>query len=484
MSNNGSSPQLTAESISSEAESIFNVAAKIEHTNVLQEILDNLDPVDFVEMAKLKQDDKLSQKHLIVYSIREILRVAHELNCGLCRHFDFLYTFNGEYWQLAERDAFERFLSDCAGKMGVDEVTAVYHKFSAELYKQFLATAYLPKPVRSAEPVLINLQNGTFEIHRTKIKIRPFNRADFLTYQLPFSYDPKAKAPQWEAFLNEVQPDPQKQMVLAEYIGYVFAKHLKLEKTLILYGTGANGKSVVFDVINALLGKDNISNYSLESLGEPYYRAMIAGKLLNYASEISNRLQSEKFKQLTSGEPVEARLPYGQPMILHDYARLAFNCNDLPRDVEHTEAFFRRFLIVTFDVTIPPGGRNPNLAREIVESELSGVFNWVLDGLKRLLIHRNFTQSESIDKALAQYRLEADSVAMYLAEEGYVPNPEHSFSQPLKELFKSYRGYCSESGYKSCGLTTFSKRLQSHGFEVKRMGLGNVVYLIREDVEM
>lgn len=476
MPNNGLSPKLTLESISNEAESIFNVAAKIEHADVLQEILDNLDEVDFAEMAKLKQDERITQKHLVVYSIREVLRVAQHLNCGLCRNFDFLYTFNGEFWQMSERDAFERFLSDCAGKLGVQEVTAVYHKFSAELYKQFLATAYLPKPIRAAEPVLINLQNGTFEIHRNRINIRPFNRSDFLTYQLPFSYEPAAAAPKWKAFLDEVVPDQSKQDVLAEYIGYVFAKHLKLEKTLILYGTGANGKSVVFDVINALLGKDNISNYSLESLGEPYYRAMIAGKLLNYASEISNRLQSEKFKQLTSGEPVEARLPYGQPMILHDYARLAFNCNDLPRDVEHTEAFFRRFLILTFDVTIPAERRNQGLAKEIVESELSGVFNWVLAGLKRLLNQKGFSHSPSIDAALAQYKKESDSVAMFLDEEGYVADAE--IHKPIKDLYPIYRQFCIASGYKPCGSNTFSKRLEANGIHVEKKYSYRVAYLI------
>jgi putative DNA primase/helicase len=203
---------------------------------------------------------------------------------------------------------------------------------------------------------------------------------------------------------------------------------------------------------------------------------MIAGKLLNYASEISNRLQSEKFKQLTSGEPVEARLPYGQPMILHDYARLAFNCNDLPRDVEHTEAFFRRFLIVSFDVTIPPAKRNPNLAKQIIETELSGVFNWVLAGLKRLLDQQNFTRSEAIEASLAQYRLEADSVAMFMKEEGYVPDADHFVD--LKDLYRGYRTYCLDAGSKPCGRNMFSKRLESQGVFVEKKYARRVAYVI------
>lgn len=138
----------------------------------------------------------------------------------------------------------------------VDEITANYHKFKAELYKQFLSVAHLPKPETENNTVLINLRNGTFEITKDEIRLRDFRRADFLTYQLGFGYDKTATYPKWQAFLNEVLPGISRQNLLAEYIGYVFARHLKLEKTLILYGTGANGKSVIFEVINALLGKE------------------------------------------------------------------------------------------------------------------------------------------------------------------------------------------------------------------------------------
>ena len=80
---------------------------------------------------------------------------------------------------------------------------------------------------------------------------------------------------------------------------------------------------------------------------------MIANKLVNYASEISGKLETSIFKQLVSGEPVEARLPYGKPFSITGYAKLIFNCNELPKDVEQTRGYFRRFLIIPFEVTIP-----------------------------------------------------------------------------------------------------------------------------------
>jgi putative DNA primase/helicase len=467
-----------ANEVKASANSVLNGSPserKIQHKEVFGEILDALEPVNFRKLAKIKNGDKVPQKHIVVLTVRKILEIAKNLNCGLCKNYDFLYAYNGEFWQMLDRESFERFLAQCAERLGIDDITANYHKFTAELFKQFLAVAHLPKPETKGESVLINLQNGTFEITEKQIKIRKFRREDFLTYQLPFAFDKDANCPKWQRFLNEVIPDRQKQSLLAEYVGYVFARKLKLEKTLILYGTGANGKSVVFEMINALLGKENVSNYSLEALGEPYYRAMISDKLLNYASEISNRLQAEKFKQLTSGEPVEARLPYGQPMILTDYARLAFNCNDLPRDVEHTEAFFRRFLILTFDVTISAEKRNPNLAKEIIAEELSGVFNWVLEGLTRLLKQNNFSPCEAVQKALDEYRKESDSVAMFLDEESYETSQTEYIL--LKNLYATYRTYCTNNGYKPLGNNNFSKRLESNGITVEKKNVGKVVYV-------
>src|SRR5262249_2831066 len=148
-----------------------------------------------------------------------------------------------------------------------------------------------PRPEPADGVCLINLLNGTFEITPTKIHLRDFKREDFLTHQLSFTYDKGATAPIWQRFLDEVLPDESRQLVLAEYIGYVFTR-LKLEKTLMLYGSGANGKSVVFDVVNALLGPENVVNHSLASLSHEYHRAKLANKLLNYSSDISTRLEA------------------------------------------------------------------------------------------------------------------------------------------------------------------------------------------------
>jgi len=145
---------------------------------------------------------------------------------------------------------------------------------------------------------------------------------------------------------------------------------------------------------------------------------------VNYSSEIGNSRQFnvDKFKQLCRGEPVEARLPYGNPFIIRNYARLIFNANTLPKDAEHTEAYFRRFLIMPFDVTILPEKQDTKLAKKIISAELPGVLNWVLDGLKQVVKQEHFSECEASKKALEKYQTEINSVLLFLRENDYQPS--------------------------------------------------------------
>lgn len=479
------------------------------HDEILQQLIEQFEPLDFEAMAfpqvndfrkQLQQADpeseqakdirkkisslKLNQKHYLVISIENVLSLAKGNNWGICKKHDFVYLYNGMFWAEIDNETFQKFLGQSAEKMGVEKFSAKYYQFREQLFKQFLATAFLPSPESKKDTVLINLQNGTFEITPKGTKLREFERSDFITYQLPFKYDPLAKAPLFEAYLNKVLPDKDRQKILSEYLGFVFIKHgsntIKEEKALILYGTGANGKSVFFEIVNAMLGDDNISNFSLQSLTNDngYFRAKLSNKLVNYASEINGKLEASIFKQLVSGEPVEARLPYGQPFTLKQYARLIFNCNELPKDVEHTTAYFRRFLIIPFDVTIPPHEQDKTLHLKIIENELSGVFNWVLTGLNRLLEQKKFSDCEAVQQAIEQYKVESDSVQMFLNENEYKASVNNY--RLIKDFYKEYREYCSDDGMNPFKKSNFIKQLKKLNLIVERVSQNQLAVFVEK----
>ncbi len=433
----------------------------------------------YSELKKELSSYKLTKNHYLVSCIEQLIKIANVNKWGLCKKNGFIYLYNGSYWTELDKERFQFFLGDVALRMGVEHFKGKIHTFKEDLFKQFLSDAYLPSPVAKKNCVLINLINGTFEITATKRGLRPFEPKDFITHQLPFEYDPEAKAQLFQKYLDEVLPDPDKQKIFAEYCGYIFIKPsvLKLEKMLILYGSGANGKSVFFEIINALLGSENISNYSLQSLTNEtgYFRAKIGTKLVNYASEINGKLETDVFKQLASGEPIEARLPYGDPFILSEYAKLIFNCNELPKDVEHTNAYFRRFLIIGFDVTIPEEKQDKELSNKIIKTELSGVFNWILQGLDRLLEQKRFSKCEAVDNARSDYEKQSDSVRMFIDEFEYKASIK-AYTL-VKTLYEQYKGFCLEDGYRAVGKQNFIKRLNYYKLFVSKINEGNVVYI-------
>lgn len=450
----------------------------VPHEQVLKRLLEKVKPVNFLKLAKVDEEKKLKDAHCLIITIEEVLKLARENNWGMCKHNDFIYVYNGEYWRQLSKDELQSFLGNAAERLGLNKFKAFFYSFQDQLGKQFIATAHLPKPQRPKDVVLVNLKNGTFEISPKKQFWRPQKREDFLTYQLPFSYEPEAQAPMFERYLNRCLPDRELQNILSEYLGYIFIhpSALKLEKALLLYGSGANGKSVFFEIINALLGPENLSSYSLQSLTNEsgYHRAKLENKLVNYASEINGKLETSIFKQLVSGEPVEARLPYGQPFLLTDYAKLIFNCNELPMDIEQTHAYFRRLIIIPFDVTIPEEEQDRELPQKIISSELSGVFNWILDGLNRLLSQKKFSDSEIVSKQLEDYRNQSDSVRIFLDDRGYIQSETSTILQ--NDLYRWYRDYCKEFGYFPCSNRLFGRRLKIVGFITKRTSAGNVVY--------
>ncbi|MFV5692055.1 DNA primase family protein [Flavobacterium sp. LT1R49] len=431
------------------------------------------------KVAKELSKCTLKKDHYLILCIEQLLKIAIVNKWGLCKKNGFIYLYNGSYWTEIDKERFQFFLGNVALQMGVEKFKGKIHTFKEELFKQFMADAYLPTPNTKKDCVLINLQNGTFEITPTKRGLRNFEQRDFITHQLPFEYEPEATAPLFQAYLDEVLPDKDKQKVFAEFCGYIFIKPsvLKLEKMLILYGTGANGKSVFFEILNALLGTENISNYSLQSLTNDngYFRAKIGNKLVNYASEINGKLETDIFKQMASGEPIEARLPYGEPFILNEYAKLIFNCNELPKDVEHTNAYFRRFMIINFDITIPEEKQDKQLPNKIIQNELSGVFNWVLQGLDRVLEQKNFSKCEAIENARSDYEKQSDSVQLFVNEYDYKKSTKEYVL--ISVLYPQYKTFCIEDGYRAVGKTKFIQRLNHYKIFVNRLNVGNVAYI-------
>ena len=445
------------------------------HLDVLNSLVDQITPINIREFLNLPEDVGEKQKHIIVAVVKHLLEFAADRQWNLSKVYDYTYVFNGAFWQQLDKEDMKQFLGKAAVKMGCPDYEVRFYEFKDKLLKQFLTDAYLPAPPAQPDKILINLQNGTMEFTTEGWILREFRPADFLTYQLPFSQNKEAICPLFDKYLSEVLTDESSQMILQEFSGYVFT-NMNLEKMLMLTGSGSNGKSVFFNIISALVGKQNILNYSLGLFSHEYCRAKLTNVLLNYSSEKGTELNPDTFKALVSGEPLQAREPYGKSFTLFNKVRFIVNANELPRETEHTEAYFRRYLIIPFDITITEAQRDIELADKIISNELSGVFNWLLLGLERIIEQKKFTHCAKSEKALSDFQRQADSVALFTEEFNYQKSETNK--ETIAELYIRYKTFCNDDGYKSVGKNKFSGRLEKNGFVKTRMNNGATAFFM------
>ncbi len=456
-------------------ENTYPVNQKLIFSNTLKEAK----KLNFSKRVKVNEPGqvKVTRDQYLIITIEEFIKQLKLQGNKLIFKNENLKIYNTVYWEDVDEGSIRRVLGMISSKFGVPKFKGKHYSFRDDLLKQLKSTIISPNfPIQ--KPILINVLNGTIQFSGEKIMMQNFNLNNFMTYQLSFGFDHTAEAPMFHKYLDEVLPDKNAQSVLAEYIGSIFIKSgsgIKLEKALILVGGGSNGKSVFFEIISALLGAQNISYYSLSSLTDNtgYSRAQIENKLLNFASEIDKKMDVSKFKQLVSNEPIEARNPYGRAHQIRNYAKLAFNTNSLPTDVESTKAFFRRFIIIPFDVTISEEDQDKELHTKIISNELSGVFNWVLKGLIRVIKQKGFSQSNLIDKQVKLYEKESDTVKMFMDEYGYKKSTKCNYK--VSELFDVYKIFCNQDGYRPVNNKEFCKTLENMGFHFVRKNYGKAV---------
>lgn len=437
------------------------------------------------EICRLAQDRRISFKSLdndkskaglVVEIVKTTLWLAGEVGTDILWKGNAHYIYVRTHWERITSKEISLLLTTVANIGEIHEYKAKHHRFAEELYKQFRSVVKDMYP-QNTDVVKINCDNGTVVFGASSVELRPFDKRDNFFYKLNYSYDPDATAPEFQKVLDEALPLDE-QMILQEYIASVFFPRFNHQKALLLYGRGGEGKSLIINVISAALGRENVVERSVASLCMEDSRTVadLENKLLNICYEMSAKFNIENFKKLISKEPMTARRLYVDQYTIYDYASLLFACNELPRNIEYTNAYFRRFIILPFLNQIPEEKQDRTLGERIVKNELSGILNWIVKGAERLVAQGYLTKSKLADRELAEYRIDADSVASFIDENNYEKATENKDCMALKYLFEEYMSYCAESNCHACSRKTFSARLKGMGFEIIRKTQGMFVF--------
>ena len=327
--------------------------------------------------------------------------------------------------------------------------------------------------------VQINLLNGVFKVDQTgashfveREEKKPPQQ--WFDYTLPFMYDPVSTAPRWEKFLHQVLPEKGAQMVLHEFLACVFFQNsfIKIENALFLVGSGSNGKSVVFDVVKRMFGKENVSSVGLQKLTENRFQMqLLEGKLLNYASEIGKSFEPQLFKELTSQEMDYVEHKNKDPRnIKGNIPRLMFNGNHKPISDEKTHAILRRMKFLPFNVTITEEKQDKELSQKLY-AELSGIFNLVLQGLDRMIKNKGFTKSALVDAESVEYENTINSVVAWVKDVKLIAdNTAQHLSRALYE--DEYCQWCLNNDMNTLSMNEWRKLMEAENFKRVKLTRG------------
>lgn len=267
--------------------------------------------------------------------------------------------------------------------------------------------------------------------------VTPFSMDYHTDYILPYGYDGGMSCPLWGTFLEEVLPDEGERLCLQEFFGMCFIdrSRLSLEKFAVFIGKGSNGKSVIFEVMKRVFGEDRLSYLSPEQLMDNKQVVTVRGKRLNFAADIRRSAAFDSaLKALSSGQEVQGWEMY-RGNVLVKCPPLAFALNEMPVFRDTTDAFFRRVLLFSFDVVIPQERQDRTLASRICATELGGIFNWVMEGRRRLIRNGGyFSESEKMESSLKELkrRVRGDNnpARTYLESIGYSTMPCYDGQMP------------------------------------------------------
>ncbi len=321
-----------------------------------------------------------------------------------------------------------------------------------------------------ADPMQLGVFNGVLDLNTGKLM--PVSPSLFVTKRSPVIYDETAICPQWEEFLADVQPDSDMREFLQAWAGYCLTGSVQEQKYVFLHGGGANGKSVFIELLAWMLG-DYATKIATEMLMQHQRSPQNAspdivslkGRRFVYANETEEgrKLAEAKVKDMTGGDTLTGRVPYGKADITFQPThKLAIVGNHKPEIGDSSNGMWRRVCLVVFDVTIEENLRDPKLLEKL-KAEGAGILNWALAGLQNWQ-QDGLSIPKKIEAATTAYREDQDTINEWI---GDCCKAGIGHTAKKKDLYQSYREWALANGHHPFAQKRLTLRLGERGYRLQ-----------------
>lgn len=336
---------------------------------------------------------------------------------------------------------------------------------------------------------VLAMNNGTFDLD--EMCLRDHRPSDMVTKELGFAYDPDATADRWLRYLEEVIPDPEIRAYLQRAVGMALLGDTSEGAFFVLWGETGCGKSQFLEVLNAVFGDYGAtaaaSAFRESRNGDDSRKSnslhALRGTRVVLTSETSKKssVDEELVKRVTGGDTVTSHALYEAEISWKPQFTMFMGTNFKPMLDASDGAIWRRVKPVHFPKTFfkdnrPTEDRVKDIGQHMIDTELAGIFNWVLAGVEQYR-KLGLADPESLIATVKEYREDSDPVQTWVNEasdEGTIildPDVEVR-STTIHAVFSTW---LKDNSLPRITQNAFSRRLEVLGFKAKKNSAGIMV---------
>ncbi len=311
----------------------------------------------------------------------------------------------------------------------------------------------------------IAFSNGFVSVDIDGVKLLPHSPDHRAWFGVDAEFPSSPNPVQFLSLLDRVwsgdEDQQQKVNVLQEWLGVaLLGRATEFQKALACLGDGSDGKSSLLDVLVDLFPPDMCSAHAPHDWGREHVRADLAGRLLNVVPEVDAGVMREgaTFKALITGDRVGGCFKYQAAFSFRPRAAHAFGMNATFATRDSSAAFFRRFVVLTFNKRFQRGRVDNTLVsqerqarteratltigeiRDRCREERADVIAWALAGAVRLMRQRSYTEPSSHDRVISEWREANDPFAEWLTHETE-PSTDPATNAASDELWRAFEAH-------------------------------------------
>lgn len=283
------------------------------------------------------------------------------------------------------------------------------------------------------------------------------------------------ETPMWDKFLADTfKHAPDVKDYVHKLIGYSATGRVGEQVLPFFYGTGANGKSVLAEIIQRVLGdyaQAAPAGFLIEKREQhPTELMRLRGARAVFASEVPDGavFDEAKTKALTGGDTITARKMHQDFVSFQPTHTLFVLGNHQPSVGAGGPSFWRRLRLIPFMNVVPEDQRDDRLVEKIISQEAGGVMAWIIDGAVAYY-REGLHAPESVLAATSDYEESEDHFGRFLEDACHVGGGPHC-TVAYARMRYAYTDWCRLEGAVAASQNRFTREVTARGVGTTRVG--------------